>query len=198
MVMMAKKIKKNRLDIVNKAMNLYWEKGFHGTSMRNLQDIIDMRPGSIYATFGSKEGLFTEALQHYTQQGLEQLNALKISTGSPLRGLKAFVEEAVITSQTCAPSGMCMLAKTVSELTQENAALLAHAKLLLQQIETSFATTFLEAQACAEINKNQDVKYLASYLQVQIMGLRSYAKISHDKQVVTKMVDSIFLTIQQD
>ncbi|MFA0500949.1 TetR/AcrR family transcriptional regulator, partial [Vibrio sp. 10N.222.46.A1] len=55
---MAKTAKFDRQDVVDKATNLYWEKGFHATSMRNLQDVIDMRPGSIYAAFGSKEGLF--------------------------------------------------------------------------------------------------------------------------------------------
>ena len=195
---MSKTNKKNRLDVVDKAMNLYWEKGFHGTSMRNLQDVIDMRPGSIYATFGSKEGLFKEVLQHYAQQGFENLTAFKISKGSPLQGLKAFVEEAVIASQTCAPSGMCMLAKTISELTEENAELLTQAKLLLKNIELTFATTLEEAQLAGEISQNRDTKKLASYLQVQIMGLRNYARINQDEAVIADMIDSIFLTIQQE
>ena len=66
---MSKSAKFNREDIIQKAANLYWEKGFHATSMRNLQEVIDMRPGSIYASFGSKEGLFKEALQHYASHG---------------------------------------------------------------------------------------------------------------------------------
>ena len=64
---MAKATKFDRQDAVDKATHLYWEKCFHGTSMRNLQDVIDMRPGSIYACFGSKEGLFKEVLNNYAQ-----------------------------------------------------------------------------------------------------------------------------------
>lgn len=198
MRVMANTSKKNRLDVVDKAMNLYWEKGFHGTSMRNLQDVIDMRPGSIYAAFGSKEGLFKEALQHYAQQGLEYLAALKVKTGSPLQGLKAFIEAAVITSKTDSPSGMCMLTKTISELTEDNAELLAEAKLLLTKVEGAFATTIIEAQEAGEVSPQKNAKQLASYLQVQIMGLRNYARINNDDQCVLDMIDSIFLTIQQD
>lgn len=194
---MAKTLKKSRKDIVAKATNLYWEKGFHGTSMRNLQEVIDMRPGSIYATFGSKEGLFKETLEHYAQQGLDHLSALKEESGSPLKGLKLFVESAVITSQTQAPSGMCMLAKTISELTEENAELLAVAKHLLTSIEASLETTLQEAQQKGEISAQKDVHQLASYLQVQIMGLRTYARINHQPKTIADMIDSIFTTLQQ-
>ncbi|MEI6893964.1 MAG: TetR/AcrR family transcriptional regulator [Colwellia sp.] len=195
---MANTSKRNRLDIIDKSTNLYWEKGFYGTSMRNLQEVIDMRPGSIYAAFGSKEGLFKEALQHYTQQGIEQLNKLKLSTGSPLKGLKSFVDATVITSQTDAPSGMCLLAKTISELTKDNAELLAETKRLLLQVEKAFIITLTEAQVAGEIDKEKDTTKLARYLQVQIMGLRIYAGINHDKQTIADMVNSVFLTFEQD
>ena len=52
----------DRQQVIDKATHLYWEKGFHATSMRHLQEVIDMRPGSIYAAFGSKEELFKHCL----------------------------------------------------------------------------------------------------------------------------------------
>lgn len=191
---MAKASKYNRQDIVDKATNLYWEKGFHATSMRNLQDVIDMRPGSIYAAFGSKEGLFKEALQNYTQHAMDNLAALKVSSGSPLKGLKLFVEVAIIDSQTNAPSSMCMLTKTISELTEKNSELLAETKDLLNEIEKNFLNTFIEAQMACEIDKNKDATLLARYLVVQIMGLRNYARITNDPQVVTEMINDLFAT----
>lgn len=193
---MAKAGKQNRQNVVDKATNLYWEKGFHGTSMRNLQDEIDMRPGSIYAAFGSKEGLFKEALQHYAQQGLIKLDTLKSISGSPLMGLKAFVEAAVIKSQTCAPSGLCMLTKTISELTEEHAELLTEAKHLLNEVEKGFEKTFIEAQKIGEVDKQKNAKQLARYLQIQIMGLRTYARVNHDQKAIKELIDGLFTSIQ--
>lgn len=189
---MAKAGNKDRQQVVDKATNLYWQKGFHGTSMRNLQDVIDMRPGSIYAAFGSKEGLFKEALQNYARHGELRLQELKQSSGSPLLGLKIFVENAVICSQKDAPNGMCMLAKTISELTEENHSLLHEAQRLLNEMEALFAMTFEEAQAAGEIDSDKDTKQLASYLQVQIMGLRCYARASSNKQIISDMIDKLF------
>jgi TetR/AcrR family transcriptional repressor of nem operon len=53
--------------------------------MRNLQDVVDMWPGSIYATFGNKENLFKEALQYYAKVSLSRLSACNKAALSPLK-----------------------------------------------------------------------------------------------------------------
>src|ERR1700761_2329810 len=54
------------------AMLLFWEKGFLATSMNDLCDAMGIRSPSLYAAFGSKEGLFAEAVQRYNA-GADQL-----------------------------------------------------------------------------------------------------------------------------
>ncbi|MGB5444165.1 MAG: TetR/AcrR family transcriptional regulator [Psychromonas sp.] len=189
---MAKNAKFDRGQVIDKALNLYWEKGFHATSMRNLQDVVDLRPGSLYATFGSKEGLFKEALQRYVQLGIEHLNNCRQQTGSPLQGLKQFIYQIVVEKRSRAPSGMCMLAKTVAELTDENKDLLAEAKQSLKTMEAAFEALLREAQALGEVDKNKDSKQLARHLQIQIAGLRTYARVHDDDLPLEKMIEDIF------
>ncbi|MEL0636900.1 TetR/AcrR family transcriptional regulator [Marinomonas sp. TI.3.20] len=189
---MRKNAKFDRDQVVDKATNLYWEKGFHATSMRNLQDVIDMRPGSIYATFGSKEGLFKEALMRYTQQGVTALHLCRNETQSPLEALKRFVKEIVIDTQTDAPNGMCMLAKTVAELTDSNRDLLEEAKRSLKILETEFEKLIIEAQEHGEVAKDKVAGQLARHLQIQISGLRIYAKTYGDEAPLDQLVEDIF------
>ena len=108
---MVKTAKFDRQEVIDKATNLYWKKGFHATSMRNLQDEIDMRPGSIYAAFGNKNGLFKETLRNYTDISIANLKQSKNECESPIEALKMFVKKQVIGTQDGAPNGMCMLAK---------------------------------------------------------------------------------------
>ena len=69
---MARNARYDRQIALDKAMNLFWERGYAGASMKQIEQALDMRPGSIYATFGSKDGLFSEALAAYAQRsGLE-------------------------------------------------------------------------------------------------------------------------------
>jgi AcrR family transcriptional regulator len=47
---------------LREAMNLFWERGYEGTSMKDLTDVMGIASASIYASFGSKEALFREAV----------------------------------------------------------------------------------------------------------------------------------------
>ena len=189
---MAKTAKFDRQDVVDKATNLYWEKGFHATSMRNLQDVIDMRPGSIYATFGSKEGLFKETLARYTELGILNLNRFRNETDSPIQALENFVRRVVVESKQSSPNGMCMLAKTVAELTDEHSELLEDAKKSLKIMEGEFAKVIAEAQELGEISKDREPAQLARHVQVQIAGLRTYAKTCDDIDLLNSMVEDVF------
>ncbi|MCX2778533.1 TetR/AcrR family transcriptional regulator [Microbulbifer thermotolerans] len=179
-------------EAINKATRLFWAKGFHATSMRNIQQAIDMRPGSIYATFGSKEALFSKAIQHYTSTSKDRLNAYVESSTSPLTGLKKFIEDSIAGGQTSAPSTMCMLVKTIAELTDDNADLLAEAKRLLQDLESAFADVLARAQKMGEVDAARSPEYLARYLQMQIMGLRTYAHMQGSKEQVMELIDGVF------
>ena len=179
--------------VVEKATNLYWEKGFHATSMRHLQEVIDMRPGSIYASFGSKEGLFREALQHYADLSLAQLAIHTQNTDSPVGALKMFFKSVVIDSRHTAPSSMCMLVKTISELTDDNSELLAEAKRLLSVIEQSLQEILQKAKEHGELSESENTTRLARYLQMQLMGLRAYARTTDSDALLTQMIDDIFV-----
>jgi AcrR family transcriptional regulator len=189
---MGKAAKFDRDQVINLATDLYWQKGFHATSMRNLQDVIDMRPGSIYAAFGSKDGLFKEALNNYTQTGIAHLNCCLEEASSPLKGLKEFVKHIVIRTKHGAPNGMCMLAKTISELTDEHQELLEEAQACFKKMESTFADVITQAQQCNEISPEKDPVKLARHLQVQVAGLRTYAKACDDDKLLEEMIDDIF------
>lgn len=49
------------------AMELFWRKGYEGTSLTDLTDGMGITKPSLYGVFGSKEGLFLKALERYEQ-----------------------------------------------------------------------------------------------------------------------------------
>ena len=48
-----------------RALELFWERGFEGTSVTELTHAMRISPPSLYATYGSKEELFRKAVAHY-------------------------------------------------------------------------------------------------------------------------------------
>ena len=91
------------------------------------------------------------------------------------------------------PNGMCMLTKTMAELTSEHQDIIDVTASFLGQIESAFEGIIKEAQEAGEIPMDRDAAYLASYVQIQIAGLRSYAKTNNDKQKLAKMIDDLFI-----
>ena len=54
------------------AMEVFWRKGFEGTSIADLTDAMGINPPSLYAAFGDKEKLFLEAAERYQRSRGDQ------------------------------------------------------------------------------------------------------------------------------
>lgn len=189
---MANIAKYDREDVVHKAMTLFWRQGFSGTSTRDLQQAIDMRPGSIYAAFGSKEGLYKEALQHYSATMGGILLEKVEQQGSALKGLEAYIRCVVIERRDIAPSDMCMLVKTIAEITESNPELLSLSKVLMKKTEQRFSGLLAQAQQEGELPPAKDPTMLAKFLQVQMIGLRTFLRSSQDPDAVDGLISEVF------
>jgi len=50
---------------LDRAMTVFWQKGYEGASLADLTGAMEINPPSLYAAFGSKEGLFRAVLERY-------------------------------------------------------------------------------------------------------------------------------------
>ena len=55
----------DRTEALDRAMNLFWERGYEGTSFDQLIQAMGISPSSFYNSFGSKEQLYKEATDAY-------------------------------------------------------------------------------------------------------------------------------------
>ena len=78
------------------AMHLFWRKGYHATSLKDLEAALAMKPGSIYAAFTSKEALYLAALERYFLRSRDGLRAMLAAAASPLAALAGFLRESVL------------------------------------------------------------------------------------------------------
>jgi AcrR family transcriptional regulator len=52
---------------LDRALDLFWRKGYEGTSLQDLTDTIGVNRPSLYAAFGNKEALFRKAIDRYIE-----------------------------------------------------------------------------------------------------------------------------------
>ena len=161
--------------LIDRARTLFWRQGWAGTSMRDLERELNLRPGSFYAAFGSKDALYGLALDRYAQLGAERLVALA-KAHDPLDALKAHLRAVV--DDPDAGARACMLAKTLLELREEIGAnaLAERAADHLARAEGAFAALFRAAQDAGRIAPHHDPDRLARRFQSDLLGLRVSAE----------------------
>ena len=104
----------DRAIALEQAMRVFWAKGYAGASMSDLTAAMGIASPSLYAAFGSKEGLYREAIALYVDtQGGQLWQAMEAPTAREAveRLLRGVVQS--FTSGDC-PVG-CMVMQTAIE-----------------------------------------------------------------------------------
>lgn len=181
----------NREETLNRAMQVFWQKGYKATSMKDLIDEMGIQPGSIYNTFGDKHSLFLEALNHYGD--VVTTNTLKLleKEGSPLENLKSFFNEIVIRPADKKCRG-CLVVNSVVELSPHDDETAVIVKNIMKKIESSFYKCLLNAQRNGEIPENKDIKALSRYFASSTHGLLVTGKANASQEELQDVVDVIF------
>jgi AcrR family transcriptional regulator len=86
----------DRDEALGAAMTVFWEKGYEGASLEELQSAMGVvSPPSFYAAFGSKEQLFFEVVDRFTHKiGYRPVAALE-DRPTAREGVEAMLREAV-------------------------------------------------------------------------------------------------------
>jgi TetR/AcrR family transcriptional regulator, transcriptional repressor for nem operon len=160
---------------VQRAMSIFWRKGYAATSTDDLLRAMNIGRQSMYDTFGDKHRLYLEALERYQRERVaENIRRLR-STASPLAGIEALVIGIVASDKSTRERG-CMGVGSISEFgnTDPNLATLraksggAQHKALIERLR--------HAQAANEIRASVDIERAARFVETTMFGLQVAAK----------------------
>lgn len=194
---MGRKPNFDRAEIVQKAMKLFWTKGYHATSLKDLEVALDMRPGSIYAAFGSKENIFNEALRLYAESSRHLLDESLSSAPSKVVGLANYVRNLGCADASDTPARACMLMKTVLETPDDDPVLRRSAEELIREVEEGFSQAFQQAKSGGELAREADPDRLASWLLSQTFGLGAYAQRSDATERLVLLTEDIAQDVER-
>ncbi len=90
----ARNVEFNEEEAIQKAMEVFWEKGYHSTSLRDLTDAMNINSSSLYNTIGDKQELFVRCVKHYTDIRKKNLQQRLAAEGSPLAVLVDYITDA--------------------------------------------------------------------------------------------------------
>jgi AcrR family transcriptional regulator len=103
----------DRAEALQKAMLLFWEKGFQGAAMSELTAAMGINAPSLYACFGSKEGLYREAMALYESGDGAELAAAIAAAPTVRDAIEIYLmRSAALFSRPDKPAG-CMVVLSV-------------------------------------------------------------------------------------
>ena len=82
--------------ILDRAMETFWCRGWSSTSVRDLEAALDLRAPSIYRRFGSKDQLGAAVVDHYTDRVIvRRVGKLLPGVGDPVANIATFLDRSV-------------------------------------------------------------------------------------------------------
>jgi AcrR family transcriptional regulator len=176
---------------LRQARDLFWERGYEGTSMSDLVDALGIASARIYGAFGSKELLFREAIENYeAKEGSFADQAL--SDAKDVRSaLESMFREAV-RLYTAGRRG-CMVVSAATNCMPENVAIGAWLSEHRKARTQSIIVRLREAKRAGEIPDGADEVALGDCCATLLHGLSVQARDGISKRRLDAMVDA-FLT----
>ncbi|TMR05650.1 TetR/AcrR family transcriptional regulator [Actinomadura soli] len=174
--------------VVAEALELFWRRGYAATSLRDLKDGLGVLPGSLYAAYGDKHGLFLRALERYVDAAREQAAELT-GDGAVLPRVRALLLS-VLEAARETPGRGCMLGNTAAELlpADETAGRLVHDG--FGTLETGLAQALQAAQRSGEVRPDVDCGAQARLLLALMQGLHVLARAEADPRRLTDAIDT--------
>lgn len=169
---MARPAEFDRDQVLDRAMQAFWNEGYCATSMATLTQTTELKPGSLYAAFKSKEGLFLATLDHYGKRSAEDIGQALSASSSPLEGVRSFLGR--IGEYAAEPDSRrsCFLVNTILEVARHNPRVRERVNHHLEVIEGLFRQSLESARRRGELGADKDPAALAAFIMTSIWGLR--------------------------
>ncbi|TXL01446.1 TetR family transcriptional regulator [Methylococcaceae bacterium HT1] len=174
----------NEEEVLDKAVAVFWAKGYEATSMQDLVEAMGIQRGSLYATFGSKQQLFLQSLERYGKVVVKQFLDILESKPSAIESIELFFAQLVEHLLTAGPLRSCLVTNSAIERGLRDEETKRQVLHLLNALERGFYKTLQRAQKNDEISKELDLNRLASFLTSSMQGLLVMGKVCSDRSVL--------------
>ena len=163
--------------------DVFWERGFEGTSLDDLIEASGAPRQSLYNAFGAKDALFECALGEYVGQELELLVSALDAPGDALANMRtilAFFEVNLLRGRGCLVTNELARLKDGEGVEAERRARLQAA---LRRVQDAAVRAFARAIAAGQLPKevSAEVRGAAFFSMLQGLQLLSKAGLSADE-----------------
>lgn len=191
---MARNKEYDRHDVLEKAVGLFWRKGYKASSVTDIVHATGLNTASMYKEFGDKDGMFEEALEHYRRYILDP-RVQMLNDEPNIKGVEAFLGSVVNGASSAGYKGCLMM----NHLAQKHLISARAAKKIADftaMMEGLLANALQNAQAQGEIPSGKNPAAMASFIMCCVHGMVLYGRYPDKKKDIPKLYETILQALR--
>ena len=190
---MARTVEFNECEIIEKAMNVFWEKGYQATTMQDLVDAMQINRSSLYNTIGDKHQLFMKCISSYFDYAMLEIKEKVAKQTSSKQALIDIITDKAAWIVDCEKG--CLGIKTVFEIAPEDHEV---RKVMSQNNEIFLqflAGVVQKAIDDKELDGSEDATLMAEYIMTSFTGWKQSYILDRNPMRIKKMADYLIKQI---
>jgi len=190
---MARTVEFNECEIIDKAMNVFWEKGYQATSMQDLVDAMQINRSSIYNTFGDKHQLFMKCISIYFENAMLEIKEKVAKQSSAKQALINIIKDKAAWIVDCEKG--CLGIKTVFEIAPEDNEVRKQMSKNNEIFLQFLSEVVQKAIDDKELDDSEDAMLMAEYIMTSFTGWKQSYILDRNPIRIKKMSEYLIKQI---
>ena len=178
----------DELTTLDKAKEIFWEKGYNGTPPQDILDGTGLSRSSLYDTYGDKHSLFLKSLRRYRQTETATFIRYLDAASDPAQAIRRSFHAMYESAMSIEPRRGCLMVNTVNELAsrdREVEAIILENRLAMEE---AYVRAIKRGQQIGRISTTHQPRALARYLMNSLWGLTINLKLGLEKKAADDIV----------
>ncbi len=177
--------------VLEKAMELFWKKGYFDTSIKDLIDYLGISNASIYNTFGGKQELFHRALEHYQTINLKGMRGFLATQDNIRQGLTEVFAKIIYDDVKDEDCKGCFVVNSTTQLAPTDPVVLKAISNHKLGVEQAFREFLQKGVDTGQISEAKDIGQFAGLLYSLMTGFRVLGMANPDPDSFMAYVQSV-------
>ena len=183
-------------ELLEKAVNLFWQKGYNATSAQDLVDELGINRSSLYNAYTDKRTLFKMSLTHYQLKQTNAMIAMLARAENAKKALKQIFSRLIQESVEDSTLKGCFMVNTAVELASIDEEIGAIVNKNNKSVEDALAKLIEKGQHDGQFSTRHDPRALARFVFGNITAIRVTARTGADAKVLEDMAEIVLSALK--
>lgn len=172
-------------------MLVFWEKGYEGTSIQDLEDAMGLKRTSIYHAFGNKRAIFQRVMACYKESVMAELFTAMDSAPDIREGIRRLLNAALDIHFDKDKPGGCLVVLSVLESDQLDDQSRNQMQQTIHDLKTALQARLTRARKEGELPQDLDAAATATTIATTMTGMMVMGKANFARAALKKTVDQV-------